>query len=849
MNQHPLTPGSKSIPLITAALLLVALVATVGRAGNEMRFVPDVIGQFNDLSVRPDPLGFYRSPSPDPSLCKHYQGIVRVAAADGTPYFIVTRSGVVPHEGVCHTGEDDPGNLLVVRMGSRDNNGERLRSNRLERNTDISDTAPPAEDTTVNFFTYDGTVEGFPDYGHPGGMQVVDDVLVVALESPYDGGPDALFVFYDISDPEHPEFLSAFDPEEEGVKSGSAGITPLANGHYLLVVTGEHNETVWFYESLSPDGTLDGPPTDLTSPMLDWVLKDEWQPDAGSDDADYLGHDWPGGGLLNSRHQTLQFLREGDINGALYLAGARGIAGHPFADDIMDLYRVDFIDDQIRLKHVSSQVMSSHPTLDGPLALPGNNVANFAAASAFYVSPSGELLFYGTEHDNDGPNESVKAGEWRHRDMVRPGSPTLRPSVKLFGPYEVPEGGDTVLTGLAQSPITRAWIQLFSGTNFSPRSLVVDFSDWSKDSYDNFKDLDGSIFDTHFGFSDEPSSWRWFAPWGCSIRANDDDFGDGDFPGEHTRTLFGTGEPESDANLASVPNNSNSGSMDEEITSVQFLENCAEYYSTIPELFWDLDLSGFAETNGLIVTFPATGLDGPGDVEVLAEALHPIDETSGYATATVHVTNVAPTIAPFELFDSFGLKIGTEVPFAIQGLPVTAHGSFTDPGIPDHQTAILHWGDGLTDPSSAFDLFADALGGAVGHLQHAHPYAIAGDFSVELQVTDDDGGVDNASFPVEVLTPLQAVVQVVDLLDQLIAGTTSNAQLNPLQRARKALDGSVGGLGANGAVDKLEEGNTQAALEKLRQAIADLETARAAGVDVGTLIALLQQVVTSLTTA
>lgn len=837
MHQYPFAPGSKSIPLITAALLLVALGSTVARAGNEMRFVPDVIGQFNDLSVRPDPLGFYRGGAPDPSLCKHFQGIVRVAAADGTPYFIVTRSGVVPDEGICHFGEDDPGNLLVVRLGSRDNDGERLRSNRLKRDTDISDTAPPAEDTTVNFFTYDGTVEGFPSYGHPGGMQVVNDVLVVALESPYDGDPDALFVFYDISDPENPEFLSAFDPIEEGVKSGSAGITPLANGHYLLVVTGGHNETVWFYESLS---------SDLKSEALDWVLWDIWQPDAGSEDADYLEQDWPN----EPAHQTLQFLREGDINGALYLAGARGIAGVPFAPDIMDLYRVDFIDDQIRLKKVSTQFMDSHPNLDSFLALPGNNVANFAAASTFYVSPSGELLFYCTEHDNDGPNGSIKAGEWRHLDMVRPGSPTLLPSVQLFGPYEVPEGGDTFLTGLARNPITRAWIQLFSGQHFSPvRYLVVDFSDWSKDSYDNFKDLDGSIADDHLGFSDEPSSWRWFAPEGCTIRANDDDFGDGDFPGEHTRTLFGTGEPEKDADLGSVPNNSNSGSMDEELTSVQFFDNCATYYSTASELFWDLDRNGTYETVGPIADFQAVGLDGPGDVQVPVEALHPIDAISGYASATVHVTNVAPSIAQFELLDSLGLKIGTEVPFVIQGLPVTAQGSFTDPGVPDHQAALLHWGDGLTDPSSAFDLFVDAFGGAVGQLRRAHPYAVAGDFTVGLQVEDDDGGADDASALVQVLTPAQAVAQVIDLLDQVIAGTTSNAQRNALLNARKALAGSANGQGANGALDKLNKGNTQAALVKLRQAIDDLKAAQAAGANVATLIALLQQVVTAVTPA
>ena len=35
------------------------------------------------------------------------------------------------------------------------------------------------------------------------------------------------------------------------------------------------------------------------------------------------------------------------------------------------------------------------------------------------MSPSQELLFYATEHDNDGPSGTVKAAEWRHKDMVR----------------------------------------------------------------------------------------------------------------------------------------------------------------------------------------------------------------------------------------------------------------------------------------------------------------------------------------------------------------------------------------------------------------------------------------------
>jgi hypothetical protein len=832
--------------LFFSAIVILAVVCSPAAwAKNEMRFLPDVITQFNDLSVRPDPFGFFRGSSPDPELCKHYQGMVRVEAADGTPYFIVTRSGVVPDEGIAGVicfGSDDPGNLLIVRLGSRDKNGERLRSNRLHKDRDISDTAPPSEDTTVNFFTYDGTVEGFPNYGHPGGMQVVDNVLVVPLESPYGGGPDALFMFYDISDPEHPVFKSAFDPQEEGVKSGSAGITPLANGHYMLVVTGGHNEKVWFYESLSADGTRNGPPTRLNSPTLGWFLKDIWQPDIGSEDGDYLEQDWPN----DPAHQTLQFLRQGDINGPLYLAGAHGVAGDPTAEDIMDLYRVDTIGDQIRLKHVSTQFMDSHPNLDTFLATPGNNVANFAAASTFYISPSGELLFYCTEHDNDGPDESVKAGEWRHVDIVRHDSPTYNPSVQLFGPFEVPEGGDTVLTGIGRPPITKAWIQLFSGFHFTDRYIAVDFEDWAKESYENFSDLDGSLVDLHAGFTDEPSSWKWFAPKTCSIRANDDDFGDDDFPGEHTKTLDGTGGPEEDENLRIVRNDSDSGSMDDELSSVEFRDNCSHYYSAFMDVLWDLDRNGTFETNSLIAPFSGAGLDGPSDVSVPVQARHPDDGRVGNAVATVHVTNVPPIITDLSVFDSLGLKIGVDVPFAVQGVTVTAKGTFTDPGTPDHQTATLHYGDGLAESNGTFDLFTDAFGGVVGRANDGHRYAIAGDLTLVLDVLDDDGGARSASLAVKVLTPAQAVDQIIILLDQLIAGTTNDAQRKALLKARKDLAGSPDGRGLNGALDAIKKGDNAAAIVKLQLAITDLQAAQAAGANVGNLIALLRQVMAAL---
>jgi hypothetical protein len=84
--------------------IAVAIVASVAESTaqprTDVRFLPDVVTQFNALSVRPDPMGWdigkrqQDETMPDPTLCRHYEGIARVDAADGTPYFFFSRSGL-----------------------------------------------------------------------------------------------------------------------------------------------------------------------------------------------------------------------------------------------------------------------------------------------------------------------------------------------------------------------------------------------------------------------------------------------------------------------------------------------------------------------------------------------------------------------------------------------------------------------------------------------------------------------------------------------------------------------------------------------------------------------------------
>ena len=188
------------------------LVATEASAATRMRFVPDVVGQFDSISRRPDGLAFDIGSSPKPTKCKHYQGIVRGEAQDGTPIMYVTKSGVLPNvpgpdDLLCNdigTTDNQPGSLLVVRLGSRDKNGERLRSSLHYYN--------PGEDVVVRTITFDGGADwpdyrassGWPAYGHPAAMQLVDDVLFLAIEEPYTGGPGAAVVLLDVTNAEIP---------------------------------------------------------------------------------------------------------------------------------------------------------------------------------------------------------------------------------------------------------------------------------------------------------------------------------------------------------------------------------------------------------------------------------------------------------------------------------------------------------------------------------------------------------------------------------------------------------------------------------------------------------------------
>ncbi|MHB0970225.1 MAG: hypothetical protein ACYC7A_02950 [Thermoanaerobaculia bacterium] len=787
--------------------ILVALAAASATASSpEIYYPPDVAGQIRSLARRADAMGFHIGSSPDPSMCYHYQAVAR-SNGPGTPYFFVSKSGnhpggicVVLCNGLpCTEVGDGPGNLLVVKMGSRDTDGERLRSNRLVRDTETQDSEPPDEDTVVTVLTFDGTdADDWPAFGHIGGSQVIGDVLALALEKPYDPADiEAEYnaiQFVDVSNPEVPVKLKTFKfTMDSDTTAGVVAIAPIDGGKHLMFVTGKDGQNVYIFESNGES---------LKSPALDFVLKTIWHPSPTG----ICG--WPSGDFYDYSHQQFNFVREGGPGGPLWLIGTRNtnaIPG-PFGDDMIDAYRVSWDGTTFGLECVAQRHVVTAGSSDDSLVFE-TKTADFAAGGGIYVSPTGELIVYGTEHDNDGPGGTVKMAEFRTIDMVRAGEATYDPTVTIAGPYTVPEGGSVGVSATAAPPRTKPWVELFADPDYSERYVVIDWADWAKD---DFKDLDDAVFNPiHDGFSDQASSARWFAPVGCTMRLNDDDFGDDDFPGSDTRTLQGTGAPVRFADLSDVDNNSGSDDIADSLTSMQWFSDCDAYYDpSILGVEWDLDSNGSYETAGGSFTFSAAELDGPSSVPLRARVVHPSDGRIGYADSSVTVTNVAPLIGTFGLRDGAGRELGAG-DFVLLGLPVTFHVAFTDPGKPDTHVVSIDWGDGVVSGQADLDAFTAASGGNAGSASDAHAYASSGEFTVFATITDDDGGIGSATSVVLVMTAEEALDWLIDQL--------------PPGKARDYLDGSNGGAAENGAIDHLRRGQTAAAMTMIVLAMRNID--------------------------
>lgn len=99
--------------------------------------------------------------------------------------------------------------------------------------------------------------------------------------------------------------------------------------------------------------------------------------------------------------------------------------------------------------------------------------------------------------------------------------------------------------------------------------------------------------------------------------------------------------------------------------------------------------------------------------------------------ALVTVYNVAPIITSLSKSPTNPVHLGVKINLV---------GEFTDPGVLDSHIAVIQWGDGKT---TTMNLLA-----GVYQISGNHTYASAGGYTINLTVTDDDGGSDSESISV-----------------------------------------------------------------------------------------------------
>ncbi|MFN0069070.1 MAG: hypothetical protein ACKVYV_15720 [Limisphaerales bacterium] len=695
--------------LLLLAALATPLEAAVTRENPEA--LPDFRSQFMALDNRAELLGFHLNGFPGASgsladTATHYQGIVR-RPGRGVPIFFVARAGM---------GDGDQGGILVVRMGSRSSDGERLRSNRLRKDQKSWDTEPPDLDRVVHQWK--------PGWKHVGGLALVGDVLAVPLEDPVgsQGGLEGAVWFYDVAEPTAPRRLRHLNVEYETHKAGVAGLTRLPDRHFLLAVTWGEGKQVKFYRS-THDSLLDT--------ACRWERISTWESgDLVSEKAD---DKWPTG------KTSFQGLALHTSQAEVYLVGTRNTSElTPFepGHDEATPFRItgwEAGSTKVTVRQIASprRFDCNAPYGDVGITRDVYN-ANFLAGACTHVTPAGELLLYAIEHYDWGAGGSVRLVEFRHADIARPDGPRYGPQAELPVPAFLPLGTHTVaLTNVALHGL-RPWIQLYDDDDFRGQRLTIDRADENREDYQDLGKIDGS----GDGFNDRTSALRWWAPIGWQVKLYDsDNFGTDDA----TLTLPGTGAVGAIANLSDEPwkfdNGPQFGSGETRLTSIRFLPpDEGETPDPLKQMIVTWSVIPAPDGAGTITPL-ASGqarltLTKAGRVLVVARL---VGLTGGQhsVAAAVRAVNAPPEITQFT---------------AEQTAPglVAAQVSVRDPGNPGDVAVRIEWGDGEVTTGSV------TAGGTFG-AQHRFADANAltpvfEDFKLRAKVVDPEGLADDATF-------------------------------------------------------------------------------------------------------
>jgi len=177
---------------------------------------------------------------------------------------------------------------------------------------------------------------------------------------------------------------------------------------------------------------------------------------------------------------------------------------------------------------------------------------------------------------------------------------------------------------------------------------------------------------------------------------------------------------------------------------------------------------------------PAAFSFTPDDEGTFVATLEATDHVpmTGRASVTINAQNVSPSARITSAAPTSGLPLLVFTP----NLSFTFAGSFSDPGALDLHKAVWNFGDGATSTTEF-----GAGGSAV--LSVAHSYSAAGNYPVTLTVTDYDGGIDQATTKVAILTPQQALSSISGSVQKI--ASLNDGQKNSLTAKLNAASASL----------------------------------------------------------
>ncbi len=192
-------------------------------------------------------------------------------------------------------------------------------------------------------------------------------------------------------------------------------------------------------------------------------------------------------------------------------------------------------------------VLGTTLDLDAVKPMSKRTQANFNAGATAYVTPSGELLYYGVHHWADGnpgkgtepwtlhgpdsfqSKDYVKMAELAHENVAASGTcgdPQFRNN-HLGGPYIVQDPSRGVdIYGEVYS--VEPWVRMYEDDDYAGHMVLVDYEWQGADDYDIFKYLDGGYNECRDRYYDDPrggwdgfsncmSSFRWCGPSGATL--------------------------------------------------------------------------------------------------------------------------------------------------------------------------------------------------------------------------------------------------------------------------------------------------------------------------------------------